>query len=124
MVGFRSHHFGFIAIYFVNDRKNLLKLSSSLSYPLMITAWSTVQLVAWLALAGVIMTLIYLLVTRKFSGFWEFVKSNFRIGLTNILRCVVISGAFIIVGYLMLSLSDTSSSRISVVDDCLTRIKG
>lgn len=98
--------FGFIAIYFVNDRKNLLKLSSSLSYPLMITAWSTVQLVAWLALAGVIMTLIYLLVTRKFSGFWEFVKSNFRIGLTNILRCVVISGAFIIVGYLMLSLSE------------------
>lgn len=95
---------GFVAIYLVNGRKNLINFSPSLSFPLMITAWSTVQLLVWLALGGVLLILLYLLMTRKILGFWEFVKSNFRIGLKNILRCVMIAATFIIVAYLMLSL--------------------
>jgi len=96
---------GFISIYSLNSGKNLLRLSSNLKFPLMITAWSTVQLIVWLALTCLAMLLIYLLVTRRFLGFWEFVKSNFRIGIKNILRCVIISVSFIFTAYLMLSVS-------------------
>lgn len=105
LVFFLTIAFGFMSIYLLNGGKNLLKLSSNLTFPLMLTAWSTVQLTVWLALAGLAMLLIYLLVTRKFSGFWEFIKSNFRIGIKNILRCVIISVSFVFTAYLMLSVS-------------------
>lgn len=98
--------FGFIAIYNTCNGKNLFKFSANLSYPLMITAWTTVQLLAWLALSALALLVIYLALTRGFKDFLGFIKNNIMIGVKNILRTLVIAGAFIFTAYLMLTAAE------------------
>lgn len=94
---------GFLAIYLLNAGKSLFNFKTNAAFPCMITVWTTPKLLAWLALAGIITTVVYLVLTRQFRNIADFFLSNFRIGLGNILRSVGIGFGFIALGYLSLS---------------------
>lgn len=94
---------GFLAIYWTNAGKSLFKFKTTAAFPCMITVWTTPKLLTWLALAGIVTSLVYLLITRQFRNVADFVLSNFRIGLGNILRSIGLGVGFIALGYLALS---------------------
>lgn len=96
--------FGFLAIYFVNGNKNLFSFKTTPAFPAMITVWTTPNLLAWLALFTIVLVVIYLVLTRDVGSFVDYLKSNFRIGIGNILRGVATGVVFIAVGYGMLGI--------------------
>lgn len=93
---------GFFAIYRTNANKTLFSNPKGLGFPLMITAWSSIQLLEWLALGALIIAVVYALATGKIKDAGSFVLGNFKIGIKNILRCIVIACGFIAVAYLVL----------------------
>ncbi|MBS6864320.1 MAG: dienelactone hydrolase family protein [Ruthenibacterium sp.] len=93
-----------LAIYLTNAGKQIITFNSNGFFPLMITCWSPFYFLEWLALAGIILTIIYLLVTKCGNSFKTFVKENFTFGFKNIIKCLGISAVFIFVGYLLMAI--------------------
>ena len=93
-----------LAIYLTNSGKSIIAFNTNSVFPLMITCWSPIYFLEFLAAAGVILTIIYLLVTKGFNSFKAFLKDNFTIGLKNIIKCLAVSVIFILFGYLLMSL--------------------
>jgi len=95
---------GFLALYQGSSNKTLFAMpNGNLNFPLMLTAWTTVHLTTWLALFALILAVVYVLLTRKFKGFLEYLKNQIAIGFVNILRSLFMGVAFIALAYLMLS---------------------
>lgn len=92
------------AIYLTNSGKSVISFTSNSIFPLMLTAWSPIYFLEWLAVAGVVVTVIYLVVTKGFSSFKTFVTENFTFGGRNILKCLGISTVFVFVAYLLMAL--------------------
>lgn len=90
---------GFLALYQGSGNKSFVKMPSGYDFPLMLTAWTTVHLTTWLALFAVALVVIYLLLSRKFKNFLQYLKNQIAIGFVNILRSVFMGIAFIAAAY-------------------------
>lgn len=95
---------GFLSVYFVNANKNIFSFKTTPAFPGMITVWTTPNLLAWLTVFSIALVIVYLALTRDIASFVDFVKSNFRIGLGNILRGIGAAAGFIAVGYIALGI--------------------
>ena len=60
---------GFLALYRASGGKTIFKFSANLTYPLMLTCWTTVHLTSWLAVLALVPMAVYLLCTFKFKNF-------------------------------------------------------
>ena len=93
---------GFLALYLASGGKTIFKFSANLTYPLMLTCWTTVHLTVWLAVLALAPLVIYLICTLKFKNFLTYLKNQFTIGLMNILRSFFVGVAFVCVAYMLL----------------------
>jgi len=94
----------YFALYLTNAGKNPISFSISPFFPLMITAWSSYNLLVWMVIAAVIVTVLYLVFTNGYKSFVEYLLRNISIGIKNIMKSVMIAVVFIACGYLMLSI--------------------
>lgn len=94
---------GFLALYLGSGNKSFIKMPGGYDFPLMLTAWTTVHLTTWLALFAIILAVVYLLLSRKFKTFLQYLKNQIAIGFKNILRSVFMGIAFITLAYTMLT---------------------
>ena len=95
---------GFLALYRASGGKTIFKFSANLTYPLMLTCWTTVHLTSWLAVLALVPMAVYLLCTFKFKNFLNFLKNQFTIGFVNILRSVFVGIVFVGVAYVTLEI--------------------
>lgn len=93
-----------LAIYLTNSGKSIITFNTNSVFPLMITCWSPIYFLEFLAAAGIVLTIVYLLVTKGFNSFKVFLKENFTIGLKNIIKCLAVSVIFVLFGYLLMAL--------------------
>ncbi len=93
---------GFLALYLASGGKTIFSFKANLTYPLMLTCWTTVHLTVWLAVLALVPMAVYLVCTRKFKNFLSFLKAQFTVGIMNILRSVFIGIAFVAAAYLVL----------------------
>ena len=93
---------GFLALYWASGGKKIFNLSANLTYPLMLTCWTTVHLTVWLAVLALVPLAVYLVCTFKFKNFLTFLKNQFTIGFVNILRSVFVGIVFVVAAYVLL----------------------
>lgn len=93
-----------VAIYLTNAGQKIIPFDCSPLFPLMITCWFPFYFLEWLVLAGIILTVVYVLVTRSGNGLKNFVKDNFTLGIKNVFKCLGIAIAFLLTGYLLMAL--------------------
>ena len=93
----------FIAIYQTNAGVNLINFKFSSMFPLMITCWPPYSLMVWLAVVGIVLMVIYLLCTKDMASTKEYFLRHFTIGISGILKSLVIAALLIIAGYVAVS---------------------
>lgn len=92
-----------LAIYLTNAKIQPITFNTNHIFPLMLTCWSPIYFLEWLAVAGVVLTAVYLIVTKGAASFKAFIKDNFTFGFKNVAKCLGISAVFILAGYLLMS---------------------
>ena len=95
---------GFLALYLASGGKKIFNFSANLTYPLMLTCWTTVHLTIWLAVLALVPMAVYVVCTAKYKHFLTFLKNQFTIGVKNILRSILVGVAFVGVAYLLLEI--------------------